>query len=59
MLGVFPEEELCIFYLLLQIKTRYPEGKRGEEKEVGQRPHIKIVQYDLTVLQSYEGRGVG
>lgn len=57
MLRVFPEEELHIFYLLLQIKTRYPDRKRGEEKEVGQRPHIKIVQYDLTVLQSYEGVG--
>lgn len=59
MLGVFPQEGLRIFYLLLQIKTRYPEGKRGEEKEVGQRPRIKIVQYDLTVLQSYDGREVG
>lgn len=50
----------CIFYLLLQIKTRYEVEKK--KKRVGQRPSIKIVQYDLTVVEtvveSYEGRGV-
>lgn len=51
-LRLFPQEELCIFYFLLQIKNSHRNITQcvccGVGR-VGQKPSIKIVQHDLTV----------
>lgn len=51
-LRLFPQEELCIFYFLLQIKNSHrniTQCVRCGVGRVGQKPSIKIVQRDLTV----------
>lgn len=52
MLRVFPQKELCIFYLFQQMKTKYLTRK-GQEKLARDQ-----MQCSLTVPESSEGRGV-